>query len=160
MNKKEKVFEYLQQLGIHYERHGHPVAPTVEIVKLYFDNIPNVQCCKNLFFRHYKGDKHYLVILDWNHQLAIRDLEQQLQQGRLSFVSEEQTMKYLDLSPASVSPFGLISDTENHIQVFLDEKLKEAPKLSFHPNNNTISLIIKNKDFRLFLTECRNCYEY
>ncbi|MBS6238018.1 MAG: hypothetical protein KH897_06470 [Bacteroides sp.] len=73
MSKKEKVFEYLQQLGIHYECHEHPVAPTVEVAKLYFGDIQDIQYCKNLLLRNHKGDKHYLVIFDWNHQLAIRD---------------------------------------------------------------------------------------
>ena len=33
-------------------------------------------------------------------------------------------MKYLGITPGSVSPFALINDKENHVHVFLDENLK------------------------------------
>lgn len=160
MSRKEKVFEYLQRLGIKYECHEHPAAPTVEVAKQYVTDIPDVQYCKNLFLRNHKGTKHYLVIFDWNQSLAIRDLEQRLEQGSLSFASEGRMMKYLGVSPGSVSLFGLINDTENHVHLFIDKNLEKSVKLSFHPNDNTVSLVITNKGFRQFLTECGNSYEY
>lgn len=52
----------------------------------------------------------------------------------------EAAMKYLGLTPGSVSPFGLINDKEKHVHLFLDESLKTARRLSFHPNINTASL--------------------
>ncbi len=160
MNRRDKVFEYLQQAGIGYECHEHPPVPTVEEAKLYWADLPGVQHCKNLFFRNHKGNRHYLVIFDWNRNLAIRDLEQRLRQGRLSFASEQRMMKYLGLSPGSVSLFGLINDTENHVHLFLDKNLEKAYRLSFHPNDNTASLVITAEGFRRFLDRCGNNYEF
>jgi Ala-tRNA(Pro) deacylase len=160
MNRRDKVFEYLQRSGIGYECHEHPAAPTVEIAMRYWADIPGVQHCKNLFFRNHKGDRHYLVIFDCSRNLAIRDLEQRLKQGKLSFASEERMMKYLGLSPGSVSLFGLINDTGNQVHLFLDKNLEKADKLSFHPNDNTASLVITGEGFRNFLTRCGNSYEY
>ncbi len=160
MSRKEKVFDYLQRLGIEYECHEHPPVPTVEIARQYWADIPDVQHCKNLFFRNHKGNKHYLIIFDCDQNLAIRDLEERLKQGKLSFASEERMIKYLGLSPGSVSLFGLINDTENHVHLFLDQKLEKAAKLSFHPNDNTASLVITNEGFRRFLAQCGNSYEY
>lgn len=160
MSRKEEVFEYLRQSGIGYECHEHPATPTVEAARQYWADIHGVQHCKNLFFRNHKGDRHYLVIFDWGRNLAIRDLEQRLKQGKLSFASEERMMKYLGLSPGSVSLFGLINDTENHVQLFLDKNLEKADKLSFHPNDNTASLVITGEGFRRFLARCGNSYEY
>ncbi len=160
MSRKKRVLEYLQRSGIEYECHEHPATPTVEIARQYWTDMPCVQHCKNLFFRNHKGNQHYLVIFDWNRNLAIRDLEQRLEQGRLSFASEERMMKYLGLSPGSVSLFGLINDTDNHVRVFLDKNLEKSDRLSFHPNDNTASLVITNDGFRRFLNMCGNSYEY
>ena len=68
--------------------------------------------------------------------------------------------KYLGLKPGSVSPFGLVNDTEHHVYVFLDENLKQARKLSFHPNDNRASLAIKTEDFIRYMDQTGNGYEW
>jgi len=161
MNRKEKVLETLQELDIPYKIYEHPSAPTIEIAREFWSVIPgNVKHCKNLFFRNHKGNRHYLVIFDCEKNLAIRDLEQRLKQGKLSFASEERMMKYLGLSPGSVSLFGLINDTTHHVYLFLDKNLKNATQLSFHPNDNTASVVINNTDFIRFLDLSGNDYEF
>jgi Ala-tRNA(Pro) deacylase len=69
-------------------------------------------------------------------------------------------MKYLGLTPGSVSPFGLINDSEKHVHLFIDEKLKESDRLAFHPNINTATLVISFSDFIRFLDHLRNSYEF
>jgi Ala-tRNA(Pro) deacylase len=100
------------------------------------------------------------VIFDHLQNLAIHDLEQRLKQGKLSFASEQRMQKYLGLSPGSVSPFGLIHDEQHHVHLFLDENLKKLPKISFHPNLNTASLVITFRDFIKFLEAMGNSYEF
>ena len=94
------------------------------------------------------------------HQMDIHDLEQRLHQGKLTFASEARMEKYLGLQPGSVSPFGLINDTENHVHLFLDKNLQNAPRLSFHPNDNTATIVIKNEDFIKYLDATGNGYEF
>ena len=101
-----------------------------------------------------------MVVFNCDKNLAIHELEQRLKQGKLSFASEERMMKYLGLSPGSVSPFGIINDSENHVHLFLDKQLENAAKLSFHPNDNTASLVVKNEDFMRLLHHCGNSYEF
>ncbi len=159
--RRQQVLEALQSLGIDYTLYEHPAAPTVDIAREYWAAIPGkVQHCKNLFFRNHKGNKHYLVILDSEKQLDIHELEQRLRQGKLSFASEERMLKYLGLSPGSVSLFGLINDQAHHVYVFLDKKLEEAEALSFHPNENTASVVIGKADFLRFLQHYGNPYEF
>jgi Ala-tRNA(Pro) deacylase len=69
-------------------------------------------------------------------------------------------MKYLGVRPGSVSPFGLINDTEHHVYLFLDKNLQAANKISFHPNDNTASLVLKYSDFIKYLNFMGNQYEY
>ena len=62
--------------------------------------------------------------------------------------------------PGSVSPFGLLNDEEHHVYVFLDENLKQAEKLSFHPNDNRASLAVKTEDFVRYMETVGNGYEW
>lgn len=156
---QDKVYEVLKELGIGYDYLEHPAAPTIEIALQYCNNMDGTHC-KNLFFRNHKGNRHYLVIFYCEQNLAIHELEQRLRQGRLSFASEQRMQKYLGLKPGSVSPFGLLNDTEHHVYVFLDENLRKAPKVSFHPNDNRASLAIKTEDFIRYMDFTGNGYEW
>lgn len=159
MRGDSKVYSILKSLIIPFEYHEHPPAPTVEIAMQYWKDL-DAQHCKNLFFRNHKGNKHFLVILDCHYQLNIRDLEQRLKQGKLTFASPERMIKYLGLTPGSVSPFGLIHDTQHHVHVFLDSHLKKAKTISFHPNDNTASLVIPFSGFMNFLENTGNTFEF
>lgn len=159
MNGQQKLYDILNELNIRYQYYEHPPAPTIEEAKLYWKDLVATHC-KNLFFRNHKGDRHYLVILEHTMQLDIHDLEKRLKQGKLSFASEARMQKYLGITPGSVSPFGLINDAENHVHVFLDEKLKQSQSISFHPNINTASLVLAYTDFCKFLNWTGNSFEY
>jgi Ala-tRNA(Pro) deacylase len=159
MNEKEKVLETLEKLNIPFEIHVHPPLPTIEVAREYWKDI-NATHCKNLFFRNHKGNKHYLVILDWIHPLDIHDLEKRLKQGKISFASQERMDKYLGVKAGSVSAFSLINDVNNHVYVYIDENFKKSDKISFHPNINTASVVISFRDFERFLAWSGNGFEY
>ena len=156
---QELVYQYLTSLNISFEYYEHPPIPTIEDAKIHKWWIDAV-FCKNLFFRNHKGNRHYLVIVHHDTELKITDLEQKLRQGKLSFASEERMGKYLGLKPGSVSPFGLLNDAEHHVHLFFDPKLKEATKLSFHPNDNRATLVLKNADFWIYLNSLPNTWEF
>lgn len=154
-----KLYKLFEELGIAFEYYEHPPVPTVEEAALYWKDIEAAHC-KNLFFRNHKGNRHYLVILEYTHSLAIRDLEQRLKQGKLTFGSPERMMKYLGVTPGSVSPMGLINDSAHHVHLFLDENLQYSRTISFHPCINTASIVIQYSDFLRFLHHLGNSYEY
>jgi len=156
---REQVLEVLEKLDIGYQLYEHPPLPTIDIASQYWKDIPS-RHCKNLFFRNHKGNRHYLVILDASRALDIHDLEKRLRQGKISFASDQRLEKHLSLKPGSVSPFGLINDLSKHVYVFLDETLKGADNISFHPNENTSTLVIKFKDFERFLEWTENGFEF
>ena len=94
MNGDPHVYQTLEKLNIAFEYIEHPPAPTIEIAKHYWHG-HDAQHCKNLFFRNHKGNRHYLVILDCEQNLAIHDIEKRLKQGKLTFASEQRMQKYL-----------------------------------------------------------------
>jgi Ala-tRNA(Pro) deacylase len=159
MRGQKELYEIFEKLDISFEYHEHPPLATIEDAKIHWKDY-NSGRCKNIFFRNHKGDRHYLVILEHLRQLDIRDLEKRLRQGKLSFASDKRLKQYLGVEPGSVSPFGLINDTEKHVYLFIDEKLQDFDRLAFHPNVNTASLVISKSDFLKFLGFMGNKYEF
>ena len=159
MRGQEELYLLFEKLNIKFEYYEHPPLATIEDTKTHWKNY-NSGRCKNIFFRNHKGDIHYLVILEHLRQLNIRDLEKRLKQGKLTFASDFRLKKYLGIEPGSVSPFGLINDSEKHAHLFIDEKLKEFDRLTFHPNINTASLVLSKSDFLKFLEYTGNTFEF
>lgn len=132
MKRRKIVFDYLDRHGIRYNWYEHPEAPTVEIARRYWEEHGDGSTpCKNLFLRNHKGDRHYLVCFHFERQLAIRDLEQRLHQGKLSFASEQRMERWLGLRPGSVSPFGLVNDPGTTCTSFSTPGCATAPRWPF-----------------------------
>nr|CRY95950.1 hypothetical protein [uncultured prokaryote] len=100
---------------------------------------------------------------------------------KLSFASEERMVRCLGLHPGSVSPLGLINDMDlaepascpdqipafsyvrpdvdpkelfpngHRVKFFLDGDLRDAERISFHPCDNTASVILSHEGFFKFL---------
>jgi Ala-tRNA(Pro) deacylase len=159
MRGQEKLYDLLDALSIKFEYHEHPPVATIDDAKIHWKDY-NSGRCKNIFFRNHKGDRHYLVILEHLNQLNIHDLEKSLKQGKLTFASPQRLKKYLGVEPGSVSPFGLINDSEKNVHVFIDEKLRDFERLAFHPNDNTATLVVQRTDLIRFIEYLGNSYEY
>ena len=69
----------------------------------------------------------------------------------MSFASPERLLKYLGVIPGSVTPLGLINDTEKAVEFFIHRTVLDADEVSIHPNVNTASVIIKKEDFAKLL---------
>jgi Ala-tRNA(Pro) deacylase len=110
--------------------------------------------CKNLFLRNQKGSRHYLVIVAHHKRADLRSVANQIGDGKLSFASAERLMSNLGVAPGSVSPFGLLNDRAHHVRLFLDRDLKAAPRISFHPNENTATITVTFADFERFVAHC------
>ena len=165
------VLRFLEEHGMEYELHVHPPLPTIELALEYWKDLDSVHC-KNLFFRNHKGNRHYLVVFECHKELAIHSLEHMLRQGKLSFASAERMERCLGILPGSVSPLGLIHDlktedlTKEHfpnghrVKLFLDRDLRDAERISFHPCDNTGSVVLSNADFMRFLDIWGGEYEW
>ena len=116
--------------------------------------------CKNLFLRNQKGSRHYLVIVKHPKRADLRAVADQIGDGKLSFASPERLLTHLGVTPGSVSPFGLINDASHDVRVFLDADLKAAERISFHPNINTVTVVLAFADFERFLAARGNPVRY
>ena len=150
MTNRQKVYDALDAMGIQYETYEHPPVFTGEEAAQHWGPIQATQV-KNLFLRNKKGDRQYLVILRIDKQADLRQLVKIIGDDRFSFGSPERLMATLGVTPGSVSPFGLLHEGSKDVRVIVDQDLRAADKLIFHPNLNTASVTISVADFERFL---------
>ena len=155
MDPAPTVYAALDALGIRYDRYEHPAVFNADDASKHWDPIDAVQC-KNLFLRNKKGDRHYLVVVEIGKRVDLKDLVKLVGDDRLSFGSPQRLAAELGLTPGSVSPFGLINDADGSVRVLIDEDLRGAPRLIFHPNINTASVVVSWADLERFLASRRN----
>lgn len=154
------LLKVLDNLNIDYKVIEHEAASTIDEVKSHWTTLEGIHC-KNLFLRDKKGRKHYLVVAEASKTVPIGVLNDMLGNNeRLGFASERRLEKYLGLKPGSVTPFGVVNDQDNHVTLLLDEAIKEAEMVSFHPNVNTATLSLSYTDFEKFLNWSGNTYQF
>lgn len=149
-NQKQRVYDALDQLKIKYEVVEHEPVHTMEDM----DRLGLPQkgtLCKNLFLRDAKGKRHFLVTCDEKKTVDLKTLARQLGAGNLSFASVDRLEKYLGLKQGSVSPFGLMNDTEHAVEFFIDKDLSRCKSLGIHPLENTATVFLSFKDLDKFL---------
>lgn len=175
----KEVLDFLTANSIEYEAYYHPSLFTIEEALEYWKKIDASHTdgtgpthCKNLFMRNHKGNRHYLISYECHKNLDIHSLEHMLHQGKLSFGSPERLQRCLGVKPGSVGMFGLIHDMNltdadpkelfengHRVKFFFDSCLLDAPAVSFHPCDNTATVVISQEGFRRFLVLWGGEYE-
>ena len=157
---REKVLEKLKEINITYKLVEHTPVYTIEEMDALGDIFDNAKICKNLFLRDQKGKRHFLIVVPEEKRVPLSEIPEKIGSTRLSFASEERLMKYLKLTPGSVTPLAVINDEENEVEVFLDDDLKKEKLLGVHPCENTSTVIITVKDLEKYIESCNNKYKY
>ena len=150
MNSRENIFLKLNELQIPFELVEHAPAFTMDENNALGFN-PNDEICKNLFLRDYKGARHMLVVLKGSKHADLQLIRGEVDSSKLSFASDERLAKFLDVKKGSVSPLGLINDATGTVEVYFDEDLKDAPRLGFHPNDNTATVFVSFADVQKYI---------
>jgi Ala-tRNA(Pro) deacylase len=101
--------------------------------------------------RNRSGKKHFLVVLEEDTTVSIKVLASQIGEKNLSFASEKRLFDYLALTPGSVSPFGLINDSEGQVAIYVEDKVLKSELLVFHPNDNRASIQLTNDSLELVM---------
>lgn len=146
------LYELLAELQIPYVEHQHPAFFSIGDADAYLVEhpIPGASA-KSLFLRNNKGDQHYMVVIAGEKRLDVKALETSLGETKMSFASPDRMMKYLGITPGSVSPFALINDLEKHVKVILDADVFAEEQVQFHPLINTATLVLAPNDVKKFI---------
>ena len=143
----QNLLRHFQKHQIDYQAYQHPAVFTVEEANKVDRNIPALHT-KNLFLKEKTG-QYYLVCLEAQKRLDIKNLSQTLSAKKLSFAKPEELKAQLNLTPGNVSLFGMIYSST--VRLVLDQDILNAPKVGFHPNLNTATLVIDQNGLQKFL---------
>lgn len=147
LNKEIRVYDFLDKLGIQYQRIDHEAAMTMEACEEIDHALgDNTTICKNLFLCNRQETDFYLLLMPGDKLFKTKDLSAQIHSARLSFAKPEYMEKYLDITPGSVSVLGLMNDSEKKVQLLIDEDVMKEPYFGCHPCINTSSLKFTTED--------------
>ena len=145
LEREIRVYDYLDKLGIEYQRVDHGPAMTMEACEA-IDEVLGTLMCKNLFLCNRQKTAFYLLLMPGDKKFKTKELSSQIGSARLSFAEAEDMLKYLDIEPGAVSVMGLMNDKEHGVRLLVDEDVKAGEYIGCHPCVNTSSLKIKTAD--------------
>ena len=96
MDKEIRTYDFLDGLGVDYQRMDHEAAFTMEACKKV-DEALGVEMCKNLFLCNRQKTDFYLLLIPGDKVFKTKELSKQIGSARLSFASAEYMEKYLIL---------------------------------------------------------------
>ena len=145
LEKELRCYDLLDRLGVPYERVDHTPAMTMEVCEK-IDEVLEAVICKNLFLCNRQETQFYLLMMPGDKPFRTKDLSAQIGSSRLSFAKPEYMEEFLDITPGAVSVMGLMNDTENHVQLLIDQDVLQGEWIGCHPCVNTSSLRIRTAD--------------
>ncbi len=145
--KEQRVYAFLDSLGVEYKRVDHEPAMTMEACE-EIDKALGAIMCKNLFLSNRQETAFYILLMPADKPFKTKDLSAQLGVARLSFGKAEYMEEFLDITPGSLSVLGLMNDKGNSVQLLIDEDILSAELIGVHPCVNTSSLSLTVSDMQ------------
>ena len=149
---REDLERRLADLGIETRTVEHPPVFTVEEAKALRGEIAGGHC-KNLFLKDKKGEVWLVVCLE-KAEVDLKRLPLKIGAARLSFGRPELLMDLLGVEPGSVTPFALINDAGQRVNVVLDAEMLRHEVLNYHPLVNSATMSIRAADLMTFIRAC------
>lgn len=155
MNKQE-TYDYLTQKGIEYEVTEHKAV--FNMAELDEVKLPYPECdAKNLFVRDDKKRNYYLITVKGDKRVNLKEFRKQNGTKPLTFASPEDLLAIMGLTPGSVTPLGVLNDTELKVHAFIDKDFLAEPQIiGVHPNDNTATVWLKAEDLIRLMREHGN----
>lgn len=145
LDKEIRVYDFLDRLGISYQRIDHEAAMTMEACA-EVDLVLEATICKNLMLCNRQCTQFYLLLIPGNKPFKTKDLSKQIGSSRLSFAAPEYMERFLDITPGSLSVLGLMNDHDNQVQLLIDSDILDGEYFGAHPCINTSSLKLRTQD--------------
>ncbi|MGM9737277.1 MAG: prolyl-tRNA synthetase associated domain-containing protein [Candidatus Cryptobacteroides sp.] len=186
----QKVLDFLEDNGIDYEIYRHPPLPTIEIALEYWKNLSAVHCKNLFMRnhkgnRHYlisfechkNLDIHTLEHMLRQGKLSFASEERMvrclgLHPGSVSPFGLINDMGLAVPSPDSTDSLPVFDEVRqdvsrkelfpngHRVKFFIDSDIRNADRVSFHPCDNTASVIVSYSGFIKFLNLWGGEYEW
>ena len=138
-------YDFLDGLGVAYERVDHDAAFTLEACK-EVDGALGATICKNLFLCNRQRTAFYLLLIEGDKVFKTKYLSAQLGCARLSFAPPEDMERLLGVTPGSATVLGLMNDKEKVVRLVIDRSAVGQEYFGCHPCRNTTSLRFRTAD--------------
>lgn len=148
------IYEILNKLNISYNEIYHEPVYTVDEAKHIKEQIEGIGC-KNLFITD--KENYYLILIEENKRADLKLLKEILNSKKLLFASTEELENMLKLKQGSVTPLGIINDTNHKVTLVIDKELCNQ-KILCHPNRNDRTISIEYDDLIKFINYNNNKY--
>lgn len=87
----------------------------------------------------------------------MKDFRKQNGTKPLTFASPEDLLAIMGLTPGSVTPLGVLNDTELKVHAFIDKDFLDEPYIiGVHPNDNTATVWLKAEELIKLMREHGN----
>ncbi len=147
----DKVTRYLQSLGIPFELLRHPAVVTTEESRQII-HVEGCMSCKSLYVKDKKSDNFYLVVLPFDKRANMRGLASYVGCAKFEFATEQKLLEDLGVHRGSVSPFAFLNEHDGgNAPLLIDEAVWNAPKVKFHPCDNTATVVLETSGLKKFL---------
>ena len=143
--KERRVYDFLDSLGISYQRVDHEPAMTMEACAA-IDEALQATICKNLLLCNRQNTAFYLLMIAGDKHFKTSKLSKQIGSARLTLAGPAYMKRYLDITPGSLSVLGLMNDREHHVALLIDEDVLKGEYFGCHPCINTSSLRLRTRD--------------
>ena len=143
--KEVRVYDFLDNLGISYDRVDHEAAMTMEAC-IAIDAVLETTMCKNLMLCNRQCTDFYILLIPGDKKFKTSVLSKQIGTSRLSFADGQYMEQFLDITPGSLSVLGLMNDKENRVKLLIDKDVLTGEHIGVHPCVNTASLKLKTAD--------------
>lgn len=155
MNKQE-IYNFVKNKNIWYEITEHKAVFNMDELSEIEMPYPEYDA-KNLFVRDDKKRNYYLITVKGSKRIDLKEFKNKNNTRHLSFASEEDLMNIMNLIAGSVTPLGLLNDSDLKVTFYLDKDfLKDKQIIGVHPNDNTATLWLKVQDLIDIIEEHEN----
>ena len=148
---KEEIYAFLEKSSIEFEAVEHKAVFNMD--ELGTIELPHPEWeAKNLFVRDDKKRNYYLITVKGMKRVDLKDFRRKHGLRTLSFASADDLLEIVKLTPGSVTPLGLLNDSERRVKFYLDAEF-EGGMMGVHPNDNTATVYMKAADVLRLIIE-------
>ncbi|MBQ3112204.1 MAG: prolyl-tRNA synthetase associated domain-containing protein [Firmicutes bacterium] len=143
---KQEIYALLRDRGLWHEVTEHPAV--FNMAEMAQVQLPYPQAdAKNMLVRDDKKRSYYLLTVRGDKRVDLKAFRARYGTRMLSFASPQDLWELLQLTPGSVSPLGLLNDTQHRVQLYLDaELLGGCGLIGVHPNDNTATVWLRTAE--------------
>ncbi|MDR2514044.1 MAG: hypothetical protein LBD02_02410 [Christensenellaceae bacterium] len=143
---QERLFAHLRTTGCDFRLLAHAPCRTMGDCLAVAEPLGAVYP-KNVFLCNRAQSEFTLLLLEPGRRFVTREVSRMLGVSRLSFGPDERLRGFLHLPPGAVSPLGLLFESAKPLRFAVDDGLRQAERLCFHPLDASMTVLLPGEDF-------------